>query len=214
MRKAVITGVLLLLPLLITFWLVKWIILFITEPFMGFAEEILKNTMPGHVQPWLPILSFSLPIVVLVALFFFTCFLGMLGHTYFLRYPINLIQRLFSKTPFIRRMYHLFADLFKNTLGPASKKALENPVIVPFPHKGGRYILGFLTSKKPISAQGKNLFSVMIPTAPHPIAGYVLLFAKEDLCSVDISTEDAIRFSVSLGTLIKENKWRIKKRAE
>jgi len=212
MRKAVITGVLLLLPLLITFWLVKWIILLITDPFMGFAEEILQKTMPGHVQPWLPILSFSLPIVILVTLFFFTCFLGMLGRSYFLKYPLKLIDRLFSTTPFIRRMYLLFADLFKNTLGPASKKAFQNPVVVPFPSKEGKYALGFLTSHKPILANGKSLFPVIVPTAPHPVSGYTLLFSEEDLCCVDISTEDAIRFSVSVGTLVKESDWRLKKK--
>jgi len=210
MRKTIFTGLLLLLPLVITFWLVKWIVLFITDPFLGIAGDLLSHAAPKYVQPWFPGLKFALPIIVLVALYFLTCFLGMLARTYLMKKPLKTLDRLFSSTPLIRKMYRLFADVFKHLFGPSSKTIFKNPVVVPFPHKDGRYVMGFLTSKDPYTVGGKSIFAVLVPTAPHPIAGYVLLYPEEEISCVDLSTEDAVRFSVSLGMLYKEKKWRMR----
>lgn len=210
MRKIVLAGLLLLLPLVITFWLVKWVILFITDPFLGIAEDLLSHVTPKYALPWMPMLKFSLPILVLAALYFLTCLMGLLARTYFLKKPLKTLDRLFSSTPLIRKMYRLFADVFKHLFGPSSKTAFKNPVVVPFPHKDGQYVMGFLTSKEPYIVGGKTIFAVLIPTAPHPIAGYVLLYPEEEISCVDLSTEDAVRFSVSLGMLYKEKKWRVR----
>jgi uncharacterized membrane protein len=168
MRRTVFTGLLLLLPLVITFWLVKWLILFITDPFLGIADDLVSQVTPKYALPWMPMLKFSLPILVLATLYFLTCFTGMLARTYFLNRPLKSLDRLFSSTPLIRKIYRLFADVFKHLFSPSSKTAFKNPVVVPFPHKDGRYVMGFLTSKEPYIVGEKKHLCCSYSDSPSP----------------------------------------------
>lgn len=208
-HRALLTGLLLLLPLIITIWIAKFIILFITEPFLAPAHTLATSYLPS--SPYFHYLIDSLlPFIVLALLFFFTCLVGAFAKNFLLRFPIRTIDRLFKRTPYIRRLYTTTYDLFKNFMKSKSN-LLKRPVIIPFPNEPGRFVMGFLTSGKALVYQGKELYPVLVPTAPHPIAGYLLFYPKEDIHCTDISTEDAIRFSVSLGTLYNEKKWSFKK---
>lgn len=206
-KRALLTGLLLLLPLIVTAWIVKFIILFITEPFLDSAHALADPSLP-HSIFWHGLIDFLLPFCVLVALFLFTCLVGAFAKNFLLKFPLRVIDRLFKKTPIIRRLYTTTYDLFKNFMKSKSK-LLKTPVIVPFPNKPGQYVMGFLTSKKPlVHDDADELYPVLLPTAPHPIAGYLLFYRKEDIHCADIKTEDAIRFSVSLGMLYNEKKWK------
>ena len=209
MHRALLTGILLLLPLIITIWIAKFIILFITEPFLppvhAIVDTYLSTSSSLHF-----LVDFALPFLVLAFLFAFTCLVGAFAKNFLLRFPIRAVDRLFKRTPYIRRLYTTTNDLFKNFMKSKSN-LLKRPVIVPFPNEPGRFVMGFLTSGKPLVHKDKELYPILLPTAPHPIAGYLLFYSKEDIHTADISTEDAVRFSVSLGTLYNEKKWNLKK---
>jgi len=208
-HRALLTGILLLLPLIITIWIAKFIILFITEPFLApahaIADQYLSTSTSLHY-----FVDFLLPFIVLACLFAFTCLVGAFAKNFLLRFPIRSVDRIFKRTPYIRRLYTTTYDLFKNFMKSKSN-LLKHPVVIPFPNEPGRFVMGFLTSGKPLVYEDKELYPVLLPTAPHPIAGYLLFYSKEDIHCADISTEDAVRFSVSLGTLYDEKKWNLKK---
>lgn len=208
-HRALLTGFLLLLPLIVTIWIVKFIILFITEPFLAPAHAIINNHL-STTNSLHYLVDFILPFIVLAILFLFTCLVGAFAKNFLLRFPIRTVDRLFKRTPYIRRLYTTTYDLFKNFMKSKSN-LLKRPVVIPFPNEPGRFVMGFLTSSKPLVHEGKELYPVLLPTAPHPIAGYLLFYSKEDIHCADISTEDAVRFSVSLGTLYNEKKWNLKK---
>lgn len=211
-HRSLITGILLLLPLLITIWIVKFLILFITEPFLEPAHALVSTHLPS--SPSLHFLiDLLLPFIVLALLFGFTCLVGAFAKYFLFRFPIRAIDGIFKRTPYIRRLYTTTYDLFKNFMKSKSN-LLKRPVIIPFPNEPGRFVMGFLTSDKPLVHEDKELYSVLLPTAPHPIAGYLLFYSKEDIHCADITTEDAVRFSVSLGTLYDEKKWNLETSAK
>lgn len=207
-HRTLLTGILLLLPLIITIWIAKFIILFITEPFLPPVHTIVDTYLSTSTSLHF-LIDFLLPFLVLALLFFFTCLVGAFAKNFFLRFPLRTIDRLFKRTPYIRRLYTTTYDLFKNFMKSKSN-LLKHPVIIPFPNEPGRFVMGFLTSDSPLVHKGKELYPVLLPTAPHPIAGYLLFYNKEDIHTADISTEDAVRFSVSLGTLYDERRWNLR----
>ncbi|MBS0627110.1 MAG: DUF502 domain-containing protein, partial [Verrucomicrobia bacterium] len=73
----------------------------------------------------------------------------------------------------------------------------------------GVYVLGLIARESPnacCSASGEDLVSVLIPTTPNPTTVFLLMFKKTDIVHVDIKPEDAIKYIVSCGVILPEQK--------
>ncbi len=78
--------------------------------------------------------------------------------------------------------------------------------MAPFPTEDV-YSLALVSRESPKSCQeAKNseLISVFVPTTPNPTTGFLLMYKKEDLVFIDMSTEDAIKYIVSCGVIVPE----------
>jgi len=115
---------------------------------------------------------------------------------------LRFFERLFFKIPLINSIYFplrkivdlLFMDK------PSQSKGV---VLVEYPRKG-IYSIGFVTNKKPqqiVKALGKKMYTVFIPNSPIPSTGFTIVVPEEDIISLDISIEEAIKIVVSGGML-------------
>ena len=76
-------------------------------------------------------------------------------------------------------------------------------VLVQYPSKG-IWTMGFLTNEhleKFNAAAGRELVSVLIPTVPNPLTGFVIFVPKEEVISVDVDVKDAIKICISGGVV-------------
>jgi uncharacterized membrane protein len=82
-------------------------------------------------------------------------------------------------------------------------KTFQKAVLIPFPSFES-YSLGFLTGDAPAickkAVPGIDQ-SVFIPTAPHPLSGYMLFSPKKNIIELDVSIEDAFKFLLSCGSV-------------
>jgi uncharacterized membrane protein len=68
----------------------------------------------------------------------------------------------------------------------------------------GIWTIGFVTGegmKWAVGGKEKELFSILVPTAPSPLSGYLILMAKEDTVPLDMTVEEALRFVISDGVI-------------
>ena len=99
-------------------------------------------------------------------------------------------------------------DITKNALNSDKKNLFKGTAIVPFPDQKTR-AMGLISGLPPAAVskkkeddgrlQDKELQSVFIPTSPHPISGFLVMYAKEDIQPVDVPTEDLFKFLLSCG---------------
>jgi uncharacterized membrane protein len=83
--------------------------------------------------------------------------------------------------------------LFKETFDVVtSKQSFKTVVKVEFP-KAGVYSIGFLTNE--------NI--IFIPTTPNPTSGFLISTNKYEI--LDMTVEEAIKYVVSIGTVIPTN---------
>jgi uncharacterized membrane protein len=75
-------------------------------------------------------------------------------------------------------------------------------VLVDFPQKGQK-ALGFVTNEI-VDKNGQKLFSVLIPTAPNPMTGFLEILKEEDIIRTQISVEDALKMVVSAGKMMPD----------
>jgi uncharacterized membrane protein len=202
MKRHFLTGLILLLPFAISAFILLWMIDFLTDPFL----EVTKGTLTHltHQQEPPAYVVFLGRLFVLVFLFFFTVTLGFLGRKYIFSRLLKHLQKLFLKVPVIRVIYRLCHDIAEATF-TQDTKLFKQTVLIPFPHKDSLAI-GLVTGEIPSSIQnGTGVeVAVFVPTAPHPISGFVLLTPRNLIKPIDLSTEEAFKYIISCGTVPEE----------
>jgi uncharacterized membrane protein len=206
MKKYFLTGLVILLPLAITIAVIGFIIDFITGPFFVFVSSLVNNIpIPQNGFLFLSheqLHRYLTKLIILVAILVFTIFLGMVTRWFFFKSLISLSDKILHKIPLINTVYKTTQDIIK-TLFVSDRNSFKQVVMVPFP-RDGIYALGFITRESPATCSqkvGKDLVSVLIPTTPAPMSGFLLMYPKEKLIMVDIRPEDAIKYIVSCGVL-------------
>lgn len=206
MKKYFFTGFITLLPLILTCVIIIWLLELVTTPFIGIAQDILLR------HPQTPFFSLANHEVVvnilsrLFALFFWLLvifILGFFSRKFFMRSFLHLTDRLFSRLPFVKKIYKISHDLTKVVFSE-NEKTFKQTVLVPFPHKDA-FALGFVTSEELPEIFTKLAstieIAVFVPTAPHPMSGFIVLTPKCLSFPVEVSVEDAFKFLISCGVI-------------
>lgn len=205
MKKHFFTGLVALLPIALTVIIIIWLFNFFTTPFAGLTESLVLSyeqdlkLSPEHHHTLVLFLSRLLALIFLIALIFF---LGFFGQKFLMKLLLNSSQLLLSKIPLVRTIFNMINDITKALLSE-NAKTFEQTVLLPFPQKD-YHSLGFITKEAPPilkKSHPKIEVAVFIPTAPHPISGFLLLVPRHETTPVDLSTEEAFKFLISCGTL-------------
>jgi len=116
----------------------------------------------------------------------------------------RLIEAFILGTPVLRRVYPYIKQITDFVLTQEERKEMFSRVVaVEYPRRG-IWSLGFVTGsgfRQVAETARKELLTVMIPTSPTPITGYVITVAKEETITLDMTIEEAFRFIVSAGVI-------------
>ena len=111
------------------------------------------------------------------------------------------------KIPFFKGIYHTSKDLIDSIISADERKAFLYPLMVNFPFKKSQSI-GFLSGTVPPECEkklNKKLTSIFVPTAPHPISGYLIFAPEEEITKIKMTNEEAVKFTVSCGIITPES---------
>ncbi|MCF7851716.1 MAG: DUF502 domain-containing protein [Simkaniaceae bacterium] len=202
MKKYILTGLIIFLPAVITLWIIHFFFNLLTIPFVGLIQEILDGYgIVSVLHPWI---VFGCRILVLFLIFGLILVLGFVAQRLFFRWFVNLMHKVFLKIPIVKTLYKILVELTKSLFSPGTKP-FKKTVMMDFPYKDAR-ALGFITNDVPQSIdkggqniQTEDLKAVFLPTAPHPISGFLLITDNKNLKEVDISVEDVFKILVSCG---------------
>lgn len=190
MRRYFLSGILVIVPLIITILVLR----FLFENVDGLLSPLLTKLLKHHI----PGLGIIATIILIFVAGFFTA--NVIGSRLFRIWEIFWI-----KTPLVRTVYGASKQLVE-ALASTEKKSFKQVVLVEFPRKG-MFSLGFLTSQ--IELEGKEeakdeLVAVFIPSTPTPFTGWAMLFPKNEVIPLDMTVEQGIEFFVSGGIVAPE----------
>ena len=112
-------------------------------------------------------------------------------------------HQIMSRIPLIKTIYKVSRDIFSALFSSDGKKAFKYPVIVPFPFSPS-YSLGLQAGEVAEEIQSKvqePLTSIFMPTAPHPISGFLVFVPLKDAHKIAMTTEESVKFLVSCGMI-------------
>ena len=195
LRKYLITGLLVWLPLAATVIIIKVVI------------DLLDKTILLIPPGWRPeeVLGISIPfygVIVGVAVLLIT---GMLTANLFGRRLVKFWESILGRIPVVRTIYTSVKQVLETIL-TSNGKSFRKVVLIEFPRKGV-WSLGFLTNDGLEEAKiisGQQLESVFIPTTPNPTNGFIIMLPVEDVTELELSIEDGFKFIISMGVVVPD----------
>ena len=215
MKRNLLSGLILLLPLTITIALIIFIVDLLTTPFLGNMESFLhfiaKNfsiDIEYHTTALLIISKIS----ILILIFIFTLLLGFLGNRIFFHWLLKTMHAIMLRIPLINSIYKVCRDIIE-AIFSEKRKIFSRVVTIPFPSQTSRAI-GLVTGNAPREVQYVNiseeprkvLKTVFVATSPHPISGFLLLSEEKHLKGLNLTVEDAFKFLISCGIFTPDHR--------
>ncbi len=198
LRNLFFTGLLVLLPLVISLKLVIW----------GFekADQILGNIL--H-QILLNYFNYEGPttglgLIVLIVLITLT---GIFAKNYLGKKFISLGEIILDKIPILNGIYNTTKQITESFTNK-EKSAFRKVILIEYP-RTGIYSPGFLVGDAPAETMdktGKQMVTVFVPTTPNPTTGFLVFVPLEGVIMLDMSIEDGFKLLLSAGVIKpKEN---------
>ena len=194
-KKTLMAGLIALLPIIGTIWLIKVIIYT--------AEGYFQSFIPSQWRPanWI---GHDIPGVGILAAILLILLVGLFTRLYIGRRALAWGDQLFRRIPFGRGIYSAIKQ-FIGTITGETQKSFRQVVLVEYPSPN-IYAMGFLTGYAGGEVQAKTkqkVVNVFIPTTPNPTSGFLLMFPEDKIQTLDMSVEDAFKFIVSGGVVVK-----------
>lgn len=196
LRKSFIEGLIFIIPV----GIMLWIIYHVFKLFYGMFHFSIYF-IPLEIRK-LPYVKIGVVVLAFLIVLLLIVIIGALVNSFFGKLIKSLFDRLFSIVPIFKTFYDSLKQI-SSMIFKEKKAEFSSVVLVEFP-KTGSYSIGFITSKlnkKIISEDGKEFYSVFVPTSPNPTTGFTLILEKEKIKKINISVEEALKFVVFVGSL-------------
>lgn len=200
MKKSLSAGLLIFLPLFLTFVVVQYLFNWFITPFTNVVSlEEISPTLAHHLWALYLFQGF-----VLISMIGFIVLLGFFAETLILRMLINGTLQLLNRVPIINKIYqtsrHTISSLFSST-----HKTSLRPVYVPFGSSKQR-VIGFVIENNVhhplIFHNNTEYVSVLVPETPNPTVGFMLLYPKESIQYSHLTVDNALQLILTCGTSI------------
>lgn len=136
------------------------------------------------------------------------CILGAILASVVGRTLWRMIEDFIMKAPFLRRVYPYVKQVTDFVLTPEEQEKLFSRVVaIEYPRKG-IWSIGLVTGsglKNITDSVKKEFLTILIPNSPMPVTGYVIVVPKEQTIALDMTIEEAFRFSISAGVIAPDS---------
>ena len=204
LRRYLIAGILVWVPLGVTFILLKVVsgqvdktLTFIPEKFQ--PEVLLGVNIPGL---WGLILTI---LILLITGVFTANFVG--------RSLVNWWESVLERIPVVRSIYSA-AKNFAEIVFSDSSQSFKKVLLIEYPRRGV-YSLAFQTSTQLGEIQGRtgeDVVCTFVPTTPNPTSGVIIMVPRKDVIELDMEVDEALKMIISLGVVVPT--WRDNRIAE
>jgi uncharacterized membrane protein len=191
-RRWLLAGLLVLVPLAITFWVLDWIV--------GTLDQTLQ-ILPRHWHPDYLIGAHVPGFGVLLALAI-VLLIGAVASNFFGRKLVGWWDSLLGRIPIVRSIYSSVKQV-SDTLFSENGNAFRKAVLVQWPREGV-WTIAFQTGTPGgdvVNHLGPDYLSVYVPTTPNPTGGYFVMLKASDCIELNMSVDEALTYVISMGVV-------------
>lgn len=192
MKKYLITGLLIWIPLVITVWVLKLIVDSLDQTLLLLPSQWRTESFLGFHIP-------GLGVLITLAIVFLT---GVFATNFFGAKLVDLWHDLLHRIPVVRSIYSSVKQI-SDTLFSSSGQAFRKALLVQWPREG-MWTIAFLTGTPGGDVSNHlqgDYVSVYVPTTPNPTGGYFVIVAREDVVELDMTVDEALKYIISMGVV-------------
>lgn len=200
MKKYILTGLLVWLPLTITIWVLMSVVGALDGVFAWLvvaAQTVLPESLRPALQQLREIPGLSVIMVVAALLLTGMAVSNMAG-----QWLVDQSNRLFSNIPIVKSIYSSVKQV-SDTLFSSSGQAFREAVLVQYP-RAGSWTIAFVTGRPSGEVADKlpaDMLTLYVPTTPNPTSGFMLLVPRADVRELGMSVDEALKYIISMGVV-------------
>ncbi len=192
-RRWLLAGLLVLVPLGITFWVLEWMIATLDQTLLF---------LPGSWHPD-KLIGFHIPGFGVLLALFILLLIGAITSNFFGKKLLSWWNSLLHRIPIVRSIYSGVKQV-SDTLFSENGNAFRKALLVQWPREGV-WTIGFQTGTPggdvASHLQGDYL-SVYVPTTPNPTGGYFVMLKREHCIELKMSVDEALTYVISMGVVV------------
>lgn len=191
-RKWLLAGLLVLVPLIITLWVLNWVV------------GTLDQTLGILPRAWHPdnLLGFHIPGLGVIFAVVVVLAIGAMASNFIGNQLIAWGNALVRRIPVVRGIYSGIKQV-SDTLFSEKGNAFRQAVLVQWP-RPGMWTIGFVTGTpggELVNHLQGDYLSVYVPTTPNPTGGYFVMLKASDCIVLDMSVDAALTYVISMGVI-------------
>jgi uncharacterized membrane protein len=195
MKKILITGLLIWIPLAITIWVLELIVSTMDQSLLLLPPQFQPQALLGYQIP-------GLGALLTVVVVFVT---GALASNILGQRLVLFWEKVLGRIPVVKTIYSSVKQVSDTLFAPGGQ-AFSKALLVQYPRKDS-WTIAFLTGA-PGRDVAKHLqgeyVSVYVPTTPNPTSGFFLMMRRADVIELDMSVDEALKYVISMGVVPPE----------
>jgi len=192
-RRCLLAGLLVLVPLIITVWVLNWIV--------GTLDQTLQ-ILPANWQPDL-LLGIHIPGFGVVLALLIVLVIGAVASNFMGRRLVSWWDALLGRIPIVRSIYSSVKQV-SDTLFSENGNAFRKALLVQWP-RPGVWTIAFQTGTPGgdvLNHLPDDYLSVYVPTTPNPTGGYFVMLKRSDCIELDMTVDEALTYVISMGVVV------------
>ncbi len=200
LRKHLFAGLLVWLPLVVTAWVLIWLINLFDTLYLAILNTLLEVS-PDHWRQYVDYISHihGLGVVLAVVVLVTT---GALVSNVVGRWFLSRWNELLERIPIVKTIYKSVKKV-SDTLFSSNGNAFRQALLVQYPRQGV-WTIAFQTGT-PVPSLRPHLpddcISVYVPTTPNPTSGFFLIMPRSDVIELSMSVDEALTHVISMGAV-------------
>ncbi|MGL4552983.1 MAG: DUF502 domain-containing protein [Gemmataceae bacterium] len=186
-------GLIALLPMVVTFWIVYWLystlFTYVLEP-LGML--VMWKGRRLELPDWFEYYVAPVFAILLAVLIVYVC--GVMAHSWLMRF----VQSVILRVPLVSSIYDAVRGVLAGLGKPTDKPKPQRVVLVPFPHPGMRLPAIVTSSCRDLTTE-KSILCVYVPTTPIPTSGFFLMIPEDEVTELNWDVQQTLQAIVSGG---------------
>ncbi|HWS73963.1 MAG TPA: DUF502 domain-containing protein [Quisquiliibacterium sp.] len=192
MRSYFVAGLLLLVPLVITLWVLNLIVSTMDQSLQLLPAQLQPEALFGRHVP-------GLGVILTLLIIFGT---GLLVRNFIGEALVRVWEAVLARIPIVRSIYSSVKQVSDTVLSP-NGQAFRKALLVQYP-RAGVWTIAFQTGSPADEVRAcipGEMVSVYVPTTPNPTSGFFLMIPRDEVVELKMSVDEALKYVVSMGVV-------------
>jgi uncharacterized membrane protein len=199
-KKYLVTGLLVWLPLAITVWVLSWLLGALDGVFaalLSATQAVLPESARANIENLRRVPGLGVVVLGVGMLLTGVFVTNIFGQWWFRQW-----DALMGRIPIVKSIYNSVKQV-SDTLFSSNGNAFREAVLVQYP-RAGSWTIAFVTGKPGGEVAARlpgEYVSVYVPTTPNPTSGFFLMMPRADVLELAMSVDEALKYVISMGVV-------------